>query len=146
MTFEESKQLVRFLAGLDGRRVTQEAAHAFHQMLGNYTYADAKAAAQTAVRNTTRAQCTVGEILSVLNGQAGAGIPRSRYCTHGVPLGAPCHDCTHPADCPMCMPIPGLSDTPANRRATVASFAAQVARRTRIISDRHDEPEPDPSW
>ena len=148
MTREEAKQLVRFLAALDGRKVTSDAVEAFHQMLGGYAYAEAKEAAQTAVRNTTRDYATVGEIISVLNGKQVRAGHRSRpECEHGLPLGVPCHDCTHPPDCPACRPVRGISDTPENRRATVRAFASRMgARPNRLPTIHQPNPEGEPEW
>lgn len=104
MTLDETAKLVRFLAALDGRKVTNDVIHAHHQMLAQHTYLDAKRAAETAARNTRRDHTTIAEILAVLNGQAArAGQPTYRTCAHGVTKPAYCHDCTHtPNACELC--------------------------------------------
>lgn len=130
MTREETRQLVRFVAALDGRKVTNDTVEAFHQMLAGYTYADAKAAAKTAIRNTSRDYCTIAEILQVANGQTPSdGAPRIPECVHGMPRNVACHDCNHDPGCAMCEPIPGLSDTPENRRSAVADLAQKLTRK-----------------
>ena len=103
MTLDEAHKLVRFLAALDGRKVHSDSAHAFHQMLGQYDYVDAKRATETAAKNTPRDYCTIAEIVSVLHGQAHrAGLTTTNHCNHGVPKPGYCHDCTHKLPCDLC--------------------------------------------
>ena len=124
MTLEETGNLVRFVAAIDGRRVTRDTVQAWHQMLAGYTYLETKRAAESAVKNTSRDYITVAEIVAVIRGEyVRAGSTGKSHCDHGVPLGTPCHDCTHdPEWCQQCMPIAGVSDTRENMRATVPAF------------------------
>lgn len=124
MTLEETNNLVRFVAAIDGRKVTKDTVTAWHQMLAGYTYLETKRAAEVAVKNTSRDYITVAEIVAVIRSDyVRAGNTGRAQCEHGIPLGTPCHDCSHdPEWCQACMPQAGVSDTVDNMRATVAAF------------------------
>jgi hypothetical protein len=96
MTHEETRKLLRFIAAVDGRKVTRDTVHAWNQLLSAWTYAEAKAAAETAIKNSAGKYLEIGLIIAVLRGE-----PLTRPtsgCDHGVPRGQYCHDCTHDPD------------------------------------------------
>jgi hypothetical protein len=140
MSPEETRKLLRYIAAIDGRKVTNDGVTAWHQLLGGYTYADTKTATETAIKNASGKYLEVGMIFDVLRGQPSRA--HSRWCDHGVPLGDYCHDCTHPPGCPTCRPVRGISDTPENRLATVRASASRMgARPDRLPTIHEGEPE-----
>lgn len=94
MNLEESKKLLRYLAGIDGRKVTNDAAHATHKLFRDYDLVDAmEAAERTIERNPEDPYVSLQKIRSLLDSARPAARPE---CRHGVPHGSACYDCTHP--------------------------------------------------
>ena len=90
MNLEESKKLLRYLAGIDGRKVTNDAAHAVHKLLQPFDYADALDATEIVVERHPGDQwISLPKVRALLESKRPANRP---VCEHGVPLGQ-CHDC-----------------------------------------------------
>lgn len=123
MSPEETRRLLGEIATVDNRKLTPDIVRIWHDMLHGFDYDTMQAALRTIRLNEPDTWIDPGHLAQIARRQATTtGNRRVPHCDHGVPVGGYCHDCTHPADCPMCMPIAGLSDTPENRRATVASL------------------------
>lgn len=148
MTLEETKELLRYIAAIDGRRVTSDTPRAWHDILAPYSKPLVWKASRIAIKNLGGKYLEISAIVDVIRSEQRTSTIRT--CEHGAPIGAACHDCTHPPGCVMCRPIPGVSDTPENRRATVHAFAAQAERRGRVMAARTPDPTPteedDPEW
>ncbi len=130
MTPEETRILLSEIASVDNRKLTPESVRTWANLLAGFTLPECQQALRTFRRNRPDDWLVPGHIAQTINRDAQRTGHHSRQCVHGIPLGAWCHDCTHDDACTMCAPIPGVSDTPANRTATVQAFARQVQQRS----------------
>jgi len=90
MNLEESKKLLRYLAGIDGRKVTNDAAHAVHTLLQPFNYADAFDAVERVVeRHPDDQWISLPKVRALLESARPINRPT---CEHGIPAGQ-CHDC-----------------------------------------------------
>lgn len=130
MTPDETRRLLGEIAVIDNRRMTPETARTWHDLLGGFDYTACHAAVKKIRLNTPDLWITPGHVAQVIrNEMRDAGRDANPTCGHRIPLGEPCHDCTHdPEWCQACMPIAGVSDTRDNMRATVAAFAKRWSR------------------
>jgi len=128
MTLEDSKKLLRYLAGIDGRKVTNDAAHAIQKLLAQFDYVDVLEAVERVVeRHPDDQWISLPKVRNLL--ESARAMPHAE-CEHGVPESTPCHDCTHDPDtCDMCRPVAGISDTRDNMRSTAAEFKNTWGRR-----------------
>lgn len=124
MTPDETRRLLGEIAVIDNRRMTTETARTWHDLLGGFDYAACNAAVKKIRLNTPDLWITPGHVAQVVRNQMrDAGRNANPTCSHGIPLGEPCHDCTHDGEwCQTCMPIAGVTDTRDNMRATVTAF------------------------
>lgn len=129
MTLEETKELLRYIAAIDGRRITSDTTRAWHDLLKPYPKPLVWKSTRVAIKNAAGKYLEISAIVDVIRAEQRTSTIRT--CEHGSPVGGFCHDCTHPPGCPMCIPIPGLSDTLDNARAAVRSMAATIERRNR---------------
>ena len=147
MTLEETKELLRYIAAIDGRRVTPDTIRAWHDILAPYSKPLVWKASRIAIKNLGGKYLEISAIVDVIRSEQRTSTIRT--CEHGAPIGAACHDCTHPPGCLMCAPVRGVSDTPEARRATVHAFAAKADHRSRLLVARHVPTpieEEDPEW
>ena len=128
MTADETKELLRYIAAIDGRKVTADTVRAWHDILKPFAAHLVWKSTRTAIKNAAGKYLEISHIVDVIRSEQRAS--GFRTCEHGSPIGAHCHDCTHPPDCAACMPIPGLSDTEENRRAAVRAMSRRIERRS----------------
>lgn len=129
MSPEEIRQLLGEVAAIDNRRLSPETVNIWHSLLHGFTLPECRDALATHRRNAPDVWLMPGHLVAIIRRKT-AFANRTPTCPHGVRVGDWCHDCAHPTGCPACTPIPGLSDTPENRRAAVASMSAEIRRRT----------------
>lgn len=90
MNLEESKKLLRYLAGIDGRKTTSDAAHATHRLLEPFAYSDAMAAVDRVVERHPGDQwISLPKVRALLESWRPVNRPT---CEHSIPDGQ-CRDC-----------------------------------------------------
>jgi hypothetical protein len=103
MTLEETTNLLRYIAAIDGRRITKDTTTAWQHLFARHDYQPVFDATQTAIRNASGRYLEASMIFDVLRRQPTTQHP-TRRCPHGQPLGNYCHDCVHTHDCYVCQP------------------------------------------
>lgn len=90
MNTEESKKLLRYLAGIDGRKVTNDAVHAAHRLLQAFNYDDVMDAVERVVERHPGDQwISLPKVRALLESARPLNRP---MCQHAIPVGQ-CHDC-----------------------------------------------------
>jgi hypothetical protein len=108
MNLEESKKLLRYLAGIDGRKVTNDATHAVHTLLKPFNYADVFDAVERVVERHPGDQwISLPKVRALLESARPTNRPT---CEHGIPTGQ-CHDCEQG--------LPGRPGPPTHTQAQV---------------------------
>lgn len=101
MTLEETRMLLGEVAAIDNRKATPDTLRMWHETLQGFTLAECREALSQFRRNRPDDWVLPGHLAQIANRNS-AGTAHVPKCSHGVPLGGGCHDCTHPADCPVC--------------------------------------------
>lgn len=134
MTPDETRILLGEIAAIDNRKMTTDTAQTWHQLLAGFSLNQCRDALATFRRNRPDDWLVPGHIAQIINRNIGtATAPR---CTHGVPIGAGCHDCAHPDTCPLCYtPDPQAA---AVKRVHRANWAIVYPGETHCL-DGHDQ-------
>jgi hypothetical protein len=130
MNPDETKQLLGEIAVIDNRKLSMDAVKTWHDYLSGFTLAECREALAMHRKNAPDQWVMPGHLVAVIRRKKSGDFGSIAKCAHGIPLGTPCHDCTHGFDCSACMEIPGLSDAEANRRAAVRAMSRQIERRS----------------
>jgi hypothetical protein len=102
MTPDETRTLLGQIAAIDNRKMTPDTVRTWHTALQRHTLTDCLNALAQFRRNRPDDWVTPGHLTQAIDRNHR---PEPR-CPHGIATWAYCHDCTHPADCPMCQPQP----------------------------------------
>lgn len=109
MTPEETRILLGEVAIIDSRKMSTETANVWQQLLHGFTLAECREALATFRRNRPDDWVNPGHLVQIMN--RAPSWDQVRKCGHAIPLGAYCHDCSHPSNCVMCLtPAPVEED------------------------------------